>query len=285
MKQIILSFILIIYSINTFPQYINYNLTNQSETLSSSNNELNLSKMTDTSAFYKSEIGFTAGFNRCIFYNFCEDCEGCDDEDYKPYINYSFSFFYKEKTGDKTYVGIELENAAFKIKAKTFSFDLMYYYKQNVEYYINDIKIFFLFGSKIIDAKNIDLNFDIGPCVSYQLYSKAKGNAEKEIWVQHQDTAGNIIMVPELRRYSFVESPTKDFEKFNIGMRLDYNIEIFLNERLSLMFVNNYFLGILETFNLCNKKLWDITFSLGVIYKFNKTYQKKLSLNNKVFRT
>lgn len=44
MKQIILSFILIIYSINTFPQYINYNLTNQSETLLSSNNELNLSK-------------------------------------------------------------------------------------------------------------------------------------------------------------------------------------------------------------------------------------------------
>jgi O-antigen ligase len=66
MKQIILSFILIIYSINTFPQYINYNLTNQSETLLSSNNELNLSKMNDTSAFYKSELGFTTRFSQHI---------------------------------------------------------------------------------------------------------------------------------------------------------------------------------------------------------------------------
>lgn len=56
MKKIIFLLILIIYSINVFPQYLDYKLTNQSETLSFNNNELYLPEMTDKSTFYKSEI-------------------------------------------------------------------------------------------------------------------------------------------------------------------------------------------------------------------------------------
>jgi hypothetical protein len=267
MKQIILSFILIIYSINIFPQYINYNPTNKYETLLSSNNELNLSKMNDTSAFYKSEIGFTTGFNWFSLFTYIVD----PDHEYLYYYdNYIVSLFYVRNLGKIFSLGFELSNTTTKLNTKSTS--RFIYYKLN--YYINYLNFLPLFRFNILTIGKFNINLKINPYFSYIIYSKEIGEIQKYPIMNIKNNSNNYIMNSKL--YPINQSPAKDLNKFFHGFRLGYNIEYAYRPNVSFLFANDFYYNNISNLNItcnCEGKWRSIAFSLGVIYKFNKTYE------------
>ncbi|HOB77087.1 MAG TPA: hypothetical protein PLS14_00030 [Bacteroidales bacterium] len=278
MKQIILSFILIIYSINTFPQYINYNLTNQSETLLSSNNELNLSKMNDTSAFYKSELGFTTGFNWFSLFTPKKENKEYGDLDYLYYYdNYIASVFYIRNYNQILSLGLEIANTATKLKTKSADvIGAMGHKYQDLDYNINYLNFILLLQFNIFSKNKIDININLNPYISYIIYSKVTGYIESWSTIILQDSLGNLFSRPSHSIINLNESPIKDINKLLRGFRIGYDIEYAYKPNVSFLFAN-YFCYTTST-NIscsnCEGKWRSIAFSLGIIYKFNKSYEK-----------
>ncbi|MFY9418480.1 MAG: hypothetical protein WAP17_05265 [Bacteroidales bacterium] len=266
MKKYIFLSILILISLNSFSQIIT-----KEEAYQKSISNLYVQKNHNKSdTGNHSYFGINLGINNSNFYSFSDYH---DEYYYMPYINYDFSLFYIENTNKNTFLGFELENQNISIKSYTLYFTVSTYDEQHIKYNLNFMNFYPLFGIYLVNDDRVKISLNISPYVGFLVYSKAVGIVKESDWKQVVDTAGNIINIPIIETYNINDSPVKDKSNFNFGFRLGYNIMIDLNKNWTMFLVNNYSMGLVNMID--ESKLYNMTFQLGISYKFNNNFYKK----------
>jgi hypothetical protein len=128
----------------------------------------------------------------------------------------------------------------------------------------------------IFSKNKIDININLNPYISYIIYSKVTGYIESWSTIILQDSLGNLFSRPSHSIINLNESPIKDINKLLRGFRIGYDIEYAYRPNVSFLFANDFYYNNISNLNItcnCEGKWRSIAFSLGVIYKFNKTYE------------
>jgi hypothetical protein len=222
-----------------------------------------------SSLYAQSEYGINTGLNTSTFYNFTKD-DGYYKSHYSAYAQYAITGFYKEPFRNNQYIGLELEWKAVKSRFDVIDvYSRFYSYPRNIVYTLNYLYLYLTHQKVYTPSYKVKLLSNFCPYFAYLIQSKAVGDDMLFGFSVYKDSIGNIYNVPYSKSYTKNESPTKDIENINAGLRLGIAIQFKLNPQLDMIIENNYNIGLVNVVAIAKKHtgLFDISFTVGILFK------------------
>lgn len=216
-----------------------------------------------TLAYGQSEVGITAGINGSSLYG--ERKNEASQFDYTHKIDYVTSIFYKLPVTEKSFVGIELENMQVKsgiqiLTAAGYRNGIFY----NAVFDLNYFNAHLFYGRRFFSIGKTVVSLKIGPYVGYLLQSSATG---------YYGNSGYVPM-PGMQNtfyYEINETPAKDIGKYNVGLRLQVDAHIPLNDNLFILANASYCQGTTDVlYHTGYTMIVGYTLTTGLAYRFNK---------------
>ncbi len=217
---------------------------------------------------YKSEIGFTAGYNWFSLFDYNKN-----NNVYNYDNGYAVSIFYTKNFNHKIALGLTMENTATKIKTDvTEKTGYLCSLREKLDYDINYLNLSFLLKLNLINNKKFNLGLNLGPYMGGIVYSKVTGEVETMEYEMLRDTNYLFnIPSPQPSSYEVDESPILNSFNLLTGFKIGYDLRFNLEDNLSILFQNNFcYTKSGNFYKLSNGKEYfnNISFSLGMIYKF-----------------
>jgi hypothetical protein len=190
----------------------------------------------------QSEIGVTAGINQSQLYGPSDD--SYYRANFKAYMNYTASIFYKEPITDRITTGFELENMHVKSSIDAVEqTGVAHTYHYNAVLDLNYANLHFLYAIKLFSIQKAKFTATISPYVGYLIHSKAVGYETSPTPYTYIDSLGKPHDILWDEKYNINETQTKMMRKMNIGLSISLDASFPVNDKLTVLLKAAYNMG------------------------------------------